>query len=324
MGVRTGKELRVELDRIAERPGPYTISYSFSLDLLCESIRNVGVINPPLVSRREKGGFDVVSGYRRILALKALGEPKALCKDVTSALPSPRERFFANFYENLAARKFNEIEKAMVLDKLQRYVTKEEILNSFMPLLSLPSHEDTFELYLKFITSEQDFQLAVAAEELSLKGAKALFELDRGSRQVLFQWISSLKLNFNQQINLVEYARDIAKREHMSISQVLSEEPFLKIMKNTQWNNPQKAKKMLEALRIRRYPRLTRARQVIESTLSTISLPPRVQIRYDPNLEEPNYHLEVEFKNGKELRKTVGDLCAQDELEAILDPWASQ
>lgn len=324
MAVRTGKELWVELDGIEEGPGPYTISYGFSLDLLCESIREVGVINPPWVSRREEGGFDVVSGHRRILALKALGQLKVICKDVTSALPSPRERFLANFYENLATRKFNEIEKAMILDKLQHYVTEEEILASFMPLLSLPSHRGTFELYLKVITSGQEFQCAVASEELSMKGAKALFELDRGARKVLFQWISGLKLNFNQQSNFIEYVQDISKREGMTIAEVLSEEPFSKILKASRLNNPQKAKKALETLRASRYPLLTRARQVIESTLSAISLPSRVHIRYDPYLEDPNYHLEVEFKNGKELRKTVRDLHALDGLEAILEPWASQ
>jgi len=192
-----------------------------------------------------------------------------------------------------------------------------------MPLLSLPSHEDTFEFYLKIITCEQELQIAVATEELSMKGAKALFELDRGARQVLFQWISELKLNFNQQINMIEYVKDISSREGVTVSQVFSEEPFSKIVKNPRLNNPQKAKKMLETLRARRYPRLTRARKAIESTLSAISLPPRVRIRYDPYLEEPNYHLEVEFKNGNELRKTLRGLHALDELEAILDPWAS-
>jgi ParB-like chromosome segregation protein Spo0J len=324
MDVRTGEGTWVELDEIAEGPGPCTMSYGFSLETLCESIRKVGVISAPLVSRNEKGGFDIVSGYRRILALKALGEPKAICKDVTSVLPSGLERLLANFYENLATRRFNEIEKAMILDRLRRHLKTEEILTCFMPLLSLPSHEDTFEFYFELLNAEQEVQLAVAREELSVRGVKALFELDKESQRVLFQWISGLRLNFNQQMNIIEYINYISKREDMSISQVLSEEPFSKLMKNARLNNPQKAKKMLEILRFRRYPRLTRAQQVIESTLSTISLPPRVHIRYDPHLEDPNYHLEVEFKNGKELRKTVKDLHALDQLEAILDPWASQ
>ncbi len=316
--------IRVDLCDIAQGPGPYTISYGFDLEVLCESIRKGGLINPPLVTRDEKGGFDVVSGYRRILALKALGETKALCKDVTSVLPSPSDRFLANFYENLATRTFNHIEKAMILHKLRLYVAREEILASFMPLLGLPSHEETFEFYLKLISLEEAFQFTIATEEISMKGAKALLELDSGSQQVLFHWISVLKFNLNQQMKLIEYVQDISKREDTTISEILCEEPFSKILENPKWNNPQKAKKMLEILKVRRYPRLARARQVIESTLSAISLPPGVDIRYDPFLEDPKYHLRIEFKDGKDLRKTIRALHALDELEAIPELWAGQ
>ena len=239
----------VDLDEMEEGPGPYTMSYGFNLDILCESIRKVGLLNPPLVARNEKGRFDIVAGYRRILALKALGEPKVLCKEVTSVLPSPLERFLVNFYENVALRKFNDIEKAMILERLRRYVQKEEILASFMPLLSLPSHEGTLEFYLKLVNLEESFQNAISQEEISLKVAKALLELDRDSQQVLFHWIGILKFNFNQQMKFIEYVQDISLREKMTIPQVLSEGSLLKMLKNPRLNNPQKAKGVLEILR---------------------------------------------------------------------------
>jgi ParB family chromosome partitioning protein len=336
MDIRTGKEsmkahslqrqapIWVDLDDIAQEPGPYTMSYGFKLDVLCESIQKVGLINPPLITRNEKGGFNIVSGYRRLLAMRALGESKALCKDVTSVLPSPLERFLANFYENLVTRKFNDIEKAMILHKLRGHMAEEEILASFMPLLSLPSHKDTFEFYLKLITLEEELQLAVAKEEISVKGVKALVELEGGSRQVIFHWLSVLKFNFNQQLKAIEYLMDISKREGRAIPQVLSEEPFLRILENRRLNSPQKAKKAIEALRVRRYPRLARAQEVVESAISAISLPPEVAIRYDPSLEDPNYHLEIGFRDGKDLRKTIQVLHAMDELAGISDPWAGQ
>jgi len=79
--------------------------------------------------------FDVVSGYRRILALKP-GERKVFCLDVTAVLPSTLKRFLAAFYENLATRKFNDMEKALILNKLQSHVRKKEILASLCLSLS--------------------------------------------------------------------------------------------------------------------------------------------------------------------------------------------
>src|SRR4030042_74590 len=116
MDIQIQPPVWVDLDEMEEGPGPYTMSYGFNLDVLCESIRKVGLLNSPL------------------------------------------ERFLVNFYENVAFRKFSDIEKAMILKRLRGYVQKEEILASFMPLLSLPSHEGTLEFYLKLGNLEESFQ----------------------------------------------------------------------------------------------------------------------------------------------------------------------
>ena len=311
----------IDLDDLPQGPGPYTISFGFSLEALCASIEKAGVINPILVTRNETGRFDIVSGYRRILALRALRETKVLCKDVTAVFPSFFERFLTNFYDNLSLRTFNDIEKALVLHKLQRYLSGKEIVAEFMPLLSLPSHEDTLKFYLELITLEEELQLAIAKKEISVKAAKALMEFDLSSQKILFQWVNALRFNLNQQVKLFEYAQDIGRREGRTITQVLSEESFLLILNDARLNTPQKAKKVLETLRVRRYPRLAHAQQVIGRTLAAIPLPRGAAIHYDPSLEDPNYHLEVDFADGKELRNTLEGLLARDELESIPAMW---
>lgn len=317
-----GQGIHLDLGKMADDPGPYTMSYGFNLDVLCESIRKVGLIHPPLVARNEEGSFDVVSGFRRILALKALGERNAFCRDVTAVLVSPLERLLAAFYENLATRKFNDMEKAVILHKLQGHVGTEELLATFMPLLSLPSHEGTLKFYLKLLTLEESIQNAVAVEEISIKVAKALVEMEERVRQALFHWISVLKLNLNQQMKFIEYIEDIRMRDGVTAPEMFSDEVFLKVLENPRLNNPQKSKAMLETLRVRRFPRLAQAQQAIETAVSTVSMPPGASIHYDPYLEDPYYHLEIKFKHGKELRNAIDKLHPSRELEAIPELWA--
>lgn len=322
MDITKGQGIHLDLEKVADDPGPYTMSYGFNLDVLCESIRKVGLINPPLVARNQEGSFDVVSGFRRILALKALGERNAFCHDVTNALASPLERLLAALYENLATRKFNDMEKAILLHKLQAHVATEEILASFMPLLSLPSHEGTLKFYLKLLHLEESVQRAIGREEISIKVAKALVEMEKDSQQVLFQWINLLKYNFNQQFKFVEYVQDIRIRETLAAPELLSEESFLKVMENPRLNNPQKGRAVLETLRLRRFPRLAQAQEAVATAISEISMPPESSIHYDPYLEDPNYRLEIRFKNGKDLKKAIAKLHALHELEAIPELWA--
>jgi ParB/Sulfiredoxin domain len=319
-----GQGIRVDLATMAESPGPYTMSYGFNLDVLCDSIGKVGLINPPLVARNQEGFLDIVSGYRRILALKALGKREVFCLDVTVVLPSSLKRFLAAFYENLATRKFNDMEKALILYKLQSHVRKKEILASFMPLLSLPSHEGTLKFYLKLLDLEGSLQGAISRAEISIKVAKALVEMEKGSRQVLFNWMGILKFNVNQQVKFLEYIQEICMREDLTPSELLSEESFLKAVENPRLNNPQKAKAVLEGLRVRRFPRLAEAQQAVESAVSGISLPPETSIHYDPYLENPCYQLEIKFKQGRDLKNAINQLHASRELETIPELWAGE
>jgi hypothetical protein len=324
MEFRKGKGVWLDLEKMAENPGPYTMSYGFNLDSLRESISRVGLMNPPLVARNQQGSFDIVSGYRRILAMKALGESKTLCEDVTSVLPSPFERFRANFYENLATRSFNDIEKALILHQLRGHLGAEEILASFMPLLSLPSHEGTLKSYLELLDLEENIKKAIAQEEISIKTGKALVEMEKDSRHTLFHWIFILKLNFNQQLKLIEYVRDITIREELSIPKLLSDGSFLEILEGPRLNTPQKAKAVLETLRVRRYPRLAEAQHAVEHAVSEIPMPPGASIQYDPYMEDPCYRLEIKFAYGKDLKITIEKLHALHELETIPELWTGK
>jgi ParB-like chromosome segregation protein Spo0J len=319
-----GERILVDLHELPEKPGPYTMSFGFNLDGLRDSITRVGLIALPLVARNQEGSFEIVSGYRRILAMKEMGEHRCICEDVTSVWPSPLERLLAGFYENLATRKFNDMEKALILDKLQNHAKREEILNSFMPLLSLPSHEGTLQFYLKLVGLEEDVQLAIAREEVSTKAAKVLVEIGEKSRRALFQWISKIKLNLNQQLKLIEYVQDISVRENLTVCEVLLDPIFTGLAEEQRLNNPQKAKALLEMLRIRRYPRLTDAQYEMERMISAIPLPPGASIQYDQNLEDPLYRLEIKFASGKDLKAVMDKLHAVHELEAIPELWRGQ
>lgn len=322
MNLKRGQGIRLHIDELTASPGPYVMSFGFNLEVLCESIRKVGLINPPLVARNQQGTFEIVSGYRRILALKALGEGESFCLDLTSTLASPMERFLTGLYENLSTRKFNEIEKAMILHRLQDYVSKEEIVGSFMPLLCLPSHEGTLKFYLNLLGLEENIQKAVAREEISMSTVKALIEMGNGDRQCVFRWVSTLGFNFNQGTKLIELIKDISMREKKGVHEMLSEAPFVEIAENPRLNMPQKAKAVLETLRTRRFPRLKKAQQAVLKKVSAIPLPPDTSVHYDPNLEDPYYHLDIRFKHGKDLMKAIRRLHALHEVEAIPELWA--
>ena len=70
----TEPPVMMDLDVLDTEPGPYCMSFGFELTALTESIKLFGLLNPPFVTAGAEGKLDVVPGYRRLLAAKALKE----------------------------------------------------------------------------------------------------------------------------------------------------------------------------------------------------------------------------------------------------------
>ena len=95
----------------------------------------------------------------------------------------------------------------------------------------------------------------------------------------------------------------------------------MKIKEDERLNNPQKAKRALAYLRNRRFPLLNHAEKVFQTMVSKLNLPDKVKISHPPFFENPDYHLEIQFRNGKKLGDTVKKLAQLKDLESIGDPW---
>jgi hypothetical protein len=273
------------------------------------------------VIKNEKGKFDAVTGFRRILALKSLGWNRSPMKDLSEEHLLASDLLLLNLYDNLSSRSFNDVEKGMILKRLRLHFSGEEIRKDFMPLLGLPSNESTRLLYEKLEDMDPDLKNSYADGELPLKTIKALLETDSDSRTSLFQWIKDLRLNFNQQLLFIENTQDISVNESKTVPQVLQEEPLLSIKEDPKLNNPQKAKRSLSYLRTRKFPLLTRSEETFEKMISSLDLPEKVRISHPPFFENSDYRLEILFRNGKVLGETVKKLNHLNELGRIGDPW---
>ena len=307
--------------QINEIPGPYCMSFGFDLKPLIRSIEKFGLINSPIVTKDSEGRVEVVAGYRRILALKELQWEEIPCRDLSHLGLSPVEFLLFNLHDNLATRPFNAVEKGMVLTRLDQHFSREEIQSDFMPLLDLPSHRPTLEMFLRLESLEQPIKEALVNTIISFQTAKAFLDMDPESRTTLFSWITGLRLNANQQRHFITYTEEITIKEEKKVSELLKEEAILNILNDSKLNNPQKAKFLINLLRSRRFPLLTRAEYLFKEKTKGLGLPDGISIYHPPFFEDPDYRLEIFFKNGKKLREKIDALGKVNDLESLEDPW---
>jgi ParB family transcriptional regulator, chromosome partitioning protein len=312
----------IDSSKINDSPGPYGMSFGFELTPLVRSIKRVGLVNVPILIEDGKGTKTVISGYRRIQAVKSLKWDNIPCRVLQESEFSPLECLLLNLHENLTTRSLNNVEKGMVLNHLNSYLPLPEIMKDYMSLLDLPSHEETFDLFLKIEKElDENIKIYLARGHMSLQVVRMLLDMDPASRLPVFSLISKLKFNINQQLQLINYIIDISHITKATVIELLEDHSLENICLNDNLNTPQKAKAILRLLRTRRFPSLTEAEETFNKMVSKLDLPKTVRI--DPPLffESPDYRLEVLFREGKELREKIGRLFKMDGIEKLGNPW---
>jgi len=306
--------LKVALPDIDLSPGPFCMSFQFSLERLKASIERFGILNPPYLVKNSV--FTVVAGYRRLLAASELGWADIPCRILPGDLP-PLDTLLFNLHDNVTVRQFNPIEKGMVLKRLAQYITEEEILRDYMPMLQLPSNRQTLRLYLSFEDLDDAVKVSVATGRLSVKAVEVIRGLSPEDQREINRLFTTLKWSVSLQWQACLWIIEIASREGGSAREVI--EDIAELLTNGTMNSPQKVRAIVRALRERRFPTIMESERSFKKGLSHIALPSKVKVIHPPFFEGPDYKLEIVFRAGKELMKTLARLQNTAGLEEITD-----
>jgi hypothetical protein len=310
----------IQLEEFNEAPGPNCMSFNFDIERLVCSIEAVGLINMPFVTRNREGRLDIVTGYRRIIALKAMKYASVYCRDLSGSEFSEYEMFLINLYDNIAIRRFNDVEKGMILKGLMMNISKEDVERDFIHILDIknPREIDMLMEISEFNETEKRY---IAKGDISINAIRLVRGLDNRSRSVILKCISELGLNFNQQLQYIDYISDISIKEGKSIADIMDEYQFLSYLKEKDINTPQKGRAILNLLRTRRFPFLTKNEKEFNKKIKRLGFPDGIRIKHPPFFEGQDYRLEIVFKDGIELKQKVCALARIEELNNIKDPW---
>lgn len=312
--------VQVDIKKINTEPGPFSMSFEFDLADLLNSIEKVGILNPPLVVRGEGKTIEIVTGFRRIHALKKLGCDSAACIDLSNTGYSDLELLLLNLHENLTIREFNDVEKSMVLVRLMRYLPRDEIEKIYTKTLKINRPED-LDLLVRVDKFDPAVKKSIADKKISLSVAGILSNRDSNTRILLGSLLTYLNLSINYQVQLIDYLIDISHKKQTSISDLLNSNEIKAVLEDENINIPQKAKSFMDTLRNMRYPVISRAEKDFRATIAKIPLPKGVRIKHPPFFEAPGFTAEISFQDGTDLRSKTRLIAEQREIENIKVPW---
>lgn len=285
----------------------FRVSYGFDLAPLKESIRSVGLINPPVLRKRPDYRYQIVCGYKRIRALRELGVDSVPCR-LASPETSDESCLLLSLHDNVAHRELNPIEKSLALNRLLTYFSEEKIVRDFLPLLKLQPHITQFRLYQPLCLMDMPIRDAVIDGIIDVHSAHRLSRLDAESRECLAGLLIHLKLSVSKQAEVITTIAEISLRDGVAIKAVAGDPDIRSILANDKLNRPQKGDALLRYLRQKRYPRLSARERQVKGMLGRVPLPPGASIAPPPFFEDNRYCLSVYFTSWRELKEKLDKL----------------
>ncbi|MBW1980938.1 MAG: ParB/RepB/Spo0J family partition protein [Deltaproteobacteria bacterium] len=298
--MNTGQQDFIRLADIDWSDSVCLITYGAPPASLALSIETIGVVHSPVVQRKKSGLYRIVCGSRRLAICKKNGLDALRC----SLLPEELSRqscLRIAVFENAAARELNPVEKFLALSKTAGYVSRDELIDIYMPLLSLEPSEVMLGRYLSLAAVEAAVLDAVATYSLHERTAFALAGLRPQDRHSLFQLFKELPFSASVAEEIIQLASEIALRDGSTIAAVIDSEDIRQLRLQTNRPARQRAGDIRLYLQEKRSPRLSSRKKRFAAEVRNLGLPSGVKLAPPPFFEGPRWRLECTFGHPADL-----------------------
>lgn len=318
----------VSLSSIDLADNTYRITTKTSIDDLIDSIKAVGLMNPPLLLKTEKKNADytVVSGFRRIAACRALGwsqvEARLMDSEGTGRLDMTRLACVKlAITDNGLQRPLNLIEQSRSLCLLSKYYEDIGEMAKTASSLGLPENPSMMNRIKDICRFPLPIQEGILADTISLAMALELGKLERQVGTAFAKLFEDLKLSLSKQREIITLAREIALRDEISILDLFEANYLQEVLCDEELDRNQKAGRIRLYLKQRRFPSITAAEQRFEKYVKDLKLDSNTKLVPPKNFEGTTYSFNLYFKDLPELKerqKALERVIQNPAIEKIL------
>ncbi len=293
----------IQTNQINTSDDSFRITFAPVLTELKNSIKNVGVINPITLRHTQDGAYQVVTGYKRLLACQDLNRQTIPALIYEPHDLSPMQAFLFNLHDNVFTRQLSIIEKFNVCAKLIKTyaVTEEDVVRNYLPLLG---EEPSYKVLHQFLNLEQliePLKSHVVDNNVALSSAMRIAEFSPSTQSALLNVLKHVNPSTNKLNELLTLIREIAARDGTSVEEILQRYQLLTIVADPSVAAPEKVAALRQTLRSVRLPHLTERQNQLTELIQGLQLPQQAKLIADPYFEDPRLKLEYQFSRPEEL-----------------------
>ena len=291
----------VKLEDIDFKDETFRITTNDNTDDLFESIKDIGLLNPPLLIKNNSH-YTVVCGFRRIAACQRLGLGSIDAR-ILDALTKKYECVKYAIVDNAFQRPLNLIEKSRSIDMLSGFFDDPDNLVRELSTMGLPENQSIIQKIKKLRYLPQAIQNGILSNTLSLPMALELGNLETAAGESLTKLFDRLKLGLNRQREIITLAKEIANRDDIPLIGVLNENALQEIINNNNFDRNQKTQQIRQYLKRLRFPHITKAERSFEKHKKKLNLKKGVKLIPPEHFESTIYTLKFNFSNLDDLQK---------------------
>jgi len=288
---------------IASEDNTYRITLSTTVEDLAKSIQHVGLINPPILVKKQDR-YIIVAGFRRIAAMQKL-DHRHIPARVMPAESLPLECIRIAITDNISQRKLDLLETSRALALLSGCIEDRERLYAEAQNLGLPDNPHHIEKIIGICRLPGLVQEGIYRNRISLSMAVEFQGFDSYTGNLLARVFTELKLNQNKQKEICSHLKEIAHREKRSTQEILLSEGVSEVLADKDLDNLQKTRVVRLNLRRRRFPNLSLSEESFQRNLRKLNLGNRISLLPPEYFEGTSLKLSMSFKNETELKEQI-------------------
>ncbi len=299
-----------------ERINPADISFSDRTyylpcyddqDILVESIREIGILSPPVIKKNDSGLLIPVTGRRRIHA--AL-EAKILKIEVLVADPALTEKQLVNllFWDNFFRLRNNLVSISVMVARLLQVFEPVEVANRYLPWLGIPPRGPRLERLKLIAGLEERFLKALWSGRILEKTALILAANSFDERVNMLSFIEKYGWNANKSDEILQSVYDLSRLSGSEPAKIIQDAVDRVENANGGTETASRGEQIRSLIRQWKYSGLAESSASFELWLKNLGLPENVRVKPAQSFENESMIIEIRSPSRMETEKMMKKL----------------
>ncbi len=296
----------------------YRISTEEGVEALAASLREAGLINPPILLH-SAAGHRIVSGFRRVLAALHNGWQRMPCRTLPDTTPRDHCVRIA-IADNVSQRPLNWVELARCFALLSSIASERNQLFSLASGLGLPDHPQLVDKMRDVDSLSATVRSALADEVIALPVALELGKSKPEEANAFERMFRRLRPGLNIQREILSLAKEIAARDGITVPRLLMEAEEAAGVGQAPEDRNRWLRDIRRYLRKRRYPTVTETEDRFRQLAASLPLGQGMELGPPKNFEGDRYVLRLQFHSVGELerqQKRLGRIVSSPEIAKL-------